>query len=169
MSLERDGVTTEAADDGARPRPLSARDAKAVLMEQLLGDVDQLLARVERVAPELDAAASRLERATQASLASFQTGAEAAKTSVGEWIVRTTNDATAKAIAEHRAAIAEAVAAELGRGLLAAQDRAQANARMNTAAAPVRSAVNPWLAVGLVAAGAVVALLVRQLFAVVGT
>ena len=41
----------------------------------------------------------RLERATQ-------TGAEAAKTSVGEWIVRTTNDATAKAIAEHRAVIA---------------------------------------------------------------
>ncbi len=164
MSLERDGMTTEAADDGARPRALSARDAKAALMEQLLGDVDGLLARVERVAPELDAAASRLERATQASLASFQSGAEAAKTSVGEWIVKTTNDATAKAIAEHRAAIAEAVAAELGRGLLAARDQAQANARAPTA--PVRSTVSPWLAAGLVAVGAVAAMLVRQLVAV---
>jgi hypothetical protein len=169
MSSERDGMTTEAPDDGARPRPLAARDAKAVLLEQLLGDVDQLLARVERVAPELDAAASRLERATQASLASFQTGAEAAKTSVGEWIVKTTNDATAKAIAEHRAAIAEAVAAELGRGLLVARDQAQASARSGAVAAPGRATVNSWLAVGLVAAGAAAAMLVQQLVAAVGT
>lgn len=158
----RQGAMSEDAEatDQAGPsksRPLSARDAQAVLVQQLFSDVDQLLARLERVAPAVEAAADRLERALQAAPAGFQASADTAKASVGAWIVKTANDTTAHVLQAHRAAIAEAVATELGRGLLAAQ-------------APLRDAatrtsgkqVSGWTAGALGAACAVIAMLALQ-------
>lgn len=150
--------------DGARGRPLAARDAQAVLLEQLLGDVDALVTRVERFVPELDAAVERFERAAQAGQAAFAANAEAAKVSVGEWITAKTNEATARALKEHLQAVDEAVAASLGRGVLAAAERA----RHQAAAAPVPAESSGRLWMAAAAGAGVMALAVMGFWLVLG-
>ncbi len=143
----------KAGEDVPRARPLAARDAQAALLEQLLGDVDGLVARVEQIAPALEAAAERVERATAASQAAFAANAEAAKASVGEWITRTTNEATARALKDHMQSVDETVAAAIGRGVLAAQRQAPA------VSAPAESAGRLWMAAAAGAGAAAVAVL----------
>jgi hypothetical protein len=91
---------------------------QAAVLEQLLGDVDDLVGRVERLAPELHAAADRLDESTRTSQAAFEASTAAAKASVGEWITQRTNEATTRALQEHLQAIDAAVAASVGRATL---------------------------------------------------
>lgn len=108
---------TPTGDATARP-PLQARSVQAAVLEQLLGDVDDLISRVERLSPELHAAAARLDEATRGSQAAFEASTAAAKASVGEWIAQRTNEVTARALQDHLQAIDAAVAASVGRATL---------------------------------------------------
>lgn len=138
-------------------KPMTARDAQAALLEQLLGDVDHLLRRVETVAPTLEAAAIRFEQSVQVHQAAFEASAEAAKQSIGEWIARRTNEVTSQALAKHQREIDQAMATALGRALLAAQGQAHQVPRAPAPPAPASRHMPPWFAATLGAAVALAA------------
>lgn len=99
------------------------RTTREALLAELLRDVDQILERQERSAAATEAAAARLEAAARAVEAATAAAAEAARTSVGEYITRRVNESTAQALQTTRQAIDEAAAAALGKAMLVAQER----------------------------------------------
>lgn len=97
------------------------RTAREALLAELMGDMDQLLDRQEASAKATTAAAERLEAATMTLTQATAASVEAAKASVGEYITRRVNETTDQAVHDARKAIDEAIAAALGKALLAAQ------------------------------------------------
>ena len=100
-------------------------DARNVLVAELLGEVDTLVKRVEKLAPELDAAHARLTAVsveTNAGIEKYRQQltalSEAAQKSAVNHIIRRTNEVCEGSLAAHtdamRIAAKEAFAAETG-------------------------------------------------------
>lgn len=97
------------------------RTAREALLAELMGDMDQLLERQEKATAAANAAAERLEAAAKTIALAAAANAEAAKTSVGDFITRRVNEATGQAVQDARKTIDEAIAAALGKAVLAGQ------------------------------------------------
>ena len=100
-------------------------DARAVLVAELLGEVDTLLKRVERLAPELEAAHARLTAVsleTNAGIEKYRQQvsalSEAAQKSAVNHVIRRTNEVCEGSLAAHtdamRIAAKEAFATATG-------------------------------------------------------
>ena len=100
-------------------------DARSILVAELLGEVDTLLKRVEKFAPELDAAHARLGAAASEMSSGVEKYrqqitalSEAAQKSAVNHIIRRTNEVCEGSLAAHtdamRIAAKEAFAAETG-------------------------------------------------------
>ena len=98
-------------------------DARSILVAELLGEVDTLLKRVEKFAPELDAAHARLGAAASEMSGGVEKYrqqitalSEAAQKSAVNHIIRRTNEVCESSLAAHtdamRIAAKEAFAAE---------------------------------------------------------
>jgi hypothetical protein len=104
---------------------MTALDARNVILAEILGEVDTLLTRVEKFAPDLDAAHGRLTSASAEMIAGIERYrltivalTEAAQASAVNHVVRRTNEVCEGSLAAHtdamRVAAQDAFAAETG-------------------------------------------------------
>jgi maltooligosyltrehalose synthase len=89
-----------------------ARTRREALVAELLGELDSLLHRVERLTPDLDAARERLNDSSAQMTSGIETYrttiaalTERAQTSSIEYIVRRTNETTERGLRDHTEAM----------------------------------------------------------------
>lgn len=127
------------------------RTAREALLAELMADMDRLLDKQLAAAQAMTTAADRIEAALKAVPTTMQASSETAKGSVGEFITRRVNDATANALQSTRQAMEEAAATALGKALLAHQ------AAVPAPAAPQSPAVWLYFALGVACTAALAA------------